>query len=196
MDGMLSNMEKVLEAKNIFERERKSMKTRALGVILYHFGISLRNTSLVISSFEQASHEAVREWYLRAAKIFQVRKVKRKIIAIDETKIKINGKWRILWAAVDIENWDVLGVWVNRCENKPKILVDGGPWYPPALTRLGVEWEHITFGLRNPVEQWFGILKHRINLFYNRWPHNASLHDAQSWIEAFIALYHVKEMLT
>jgi putative transposase len=213
MDGMLSNMEKVLEAKNIFERERKSMKTRALGVILYHFGISLRNTSLVISSFEQASHEAVREWYLRAAKIFQVRKVERKIIAIDETKIKINGKWRILWAAVDIENWDVLGVWVtqgrssfeaysfiryvlNRCENKPKILVDGGPWYPPALTRLGVEWEHITFGLRNPVEQWFGILKHRINLFYNRWPHNASLHDAQSWIEAFVALYHVKEMLT
>ena len=111
---MLSNIEKVLEAKNIFERERKSMKTRALGVILYHFGISLRNTSLVISSFEQASHEAVREWYLRAAKIFQVRKVERKIIAIDETKIKINGKWRILWAAVDIENWDVLGVWVTQ----------------------------------------------------------------------------------
>jgi transposase-like protein len=113
MDGVLSNMEKVLEAKKIFERERKSMKTRALGVILYHFGISLRNTSLVVSSFEQASHEAVRDWYLRAAKIFQVRKIERKIIAIDETKIKINGKWRILWAAIDIENWDVLGVWVS-----------------------------------------------------------------------------------
>ena len=75
MDGLLSNMGKALEAKNIFEQERKSMKTRALGVILYHFGISLRNTRLVISSFESASHEAVREWYLRAAKIFQVRKV-------------------------------------------------------------------------------------------------------------------------
>ena len=152
MDGMLSNMEKVLEAKNIFERERVSMKTRALGVILYHFGISLRNTSLVVSSFEQASHEAIRDWYLRAAKIFQVQKVERKIIVMDETKIKINGKWHFLWAAVDIENWDVLGIWVtqgrssfeaysfirhvlNHCENKPIILVDGGPWYPPALTR-------------------------------------------------------------
>ena len=210
---MLSNMEKVLEAKNIFERERKNMKTRALGVILYHFGISLRNTSMVISSFEPASHEAVREWYLRAANIFQVRKAERKTIAIDETKIKINGKWRILWAAVDIENWDVLGVWItqgrssfeaygfirhvlNRCENKPKILVDGGPWYPTALNRLGVEWEHVTFGLRNPVEQWFGILKHRINLFYNRWPYNASIQGAQSWIEAFVALYHIREVLT
>jgi putative transposase len=100
MGEMLSNMEKVLEAKNIFERERKSIKTRALGVILYHFGISLRNTSVVISSFEPASHEVVWEWYLRAAKIFQVRKAEHKIIAIDETKIKINGKWRILWAAI------------------------------------------------------------------------------------------------
>jgi transposase-like protein len=85
---------------------------------------------------------------------------------------------------------------LNLCENKPKILVDGGPLYPPALTRLGVEWEHITFGLRNPVEQWFGILKHYINLFYNRWPHIASLQDAQSWVESFVALYHIKEMLT
>jgi transposase-like protein len=31
-------------------------------------------------------------------------------------------------------------------------LVDGGPWYKTALQRLGVEWEHITFGLRNPIE--------------------------------------------
>ncbi len=153
MDGLLSNMGKVLEAKNIFEQGRKSMKTRVLGVILYYFGISLRNTSLVISSFESASHEAVRDWYLRAAKIFQVRKAERKIIAIDGTKSKSNGKWRILWAAVDIENWDVLGVRVaqgwssfevygfiryvlNRCENKAKILVDGGPWYPPALDQM------------------------------------------------------------
>jgi hypothetical protein len=85
MDGMLSNMWKVLEAKNIFERERKSRKTRALGAILNLFGISLRNTSLVVSSFEQANHKAVRGWYLRASKIFQVRKTERKIIAIDET---------------------------------------------------------------------------------------------------------------
>lgn len=213
MDGMLSNMEKVLKAKNIFKRDRKSTQTRALGIILYHFGVSLRNTSAVVSSFEPVSHEAIRLWYHRAAKVFTVQKAARRIIAIDETKIKINGQWRILWAAIDIESWDVLGVWITDgrssfeaygfirhvlmlCEHKPKILVDGGPWYPYALMRLGVEWEHITFGLRNPIEQWFGILKHRINLFYNRWPHNASLQDAQSWIEAFVSLYHIKEVLT
>ncbi len=213
MDGMLSHVEQVLEAKNVFERKRKKMKTRALGVVLYHMGVSYRNTSEVLASFEPASHEAVRNWYYRAAKIFQIQKAFRKIIAIDETKIKIKGKWHILWAAVDIESWDVLGAWVTQgrssleayhfirhvlrqCENRPKILVDGGPWYPIALNRLGVEWEHVTFGLRNPVEQWFGIFKHRINLFYNRWPYNASIHNAQSWIEAFISMYHFKGTLT
>jgi transposase-like protein len=28
-------------------------------------------------------------------------------------------------------------------------LIDGGPWYKPALNRLKLEWEHVTFGLRN-----------------------------------------------
>ena len=61
-----------------------------------------------------------------------------------------------IWAAIDITNWEVLGIWVtkgrasveaysflkyvlSKCTNKPKIMVDGGPWYKPALNRLKVE---------------------------------------------------------
>ena len=40
---------------------------------------------------------------------------------------------------------------LRKCTNQPKILVDGGLWYKPALKRLGINWEHITFGLRNPI---------------------------------------------
>ena len=82
----------------------------------------------------------------------------------------------ILWATIDTQTREILGIWVakgrayieaysflkyflNKCINKPKILVDGGPWYKPVLQRLGVEWEHINFGLRNPIEQWFFLLK-------------------------------------
>ena len=36
----------------------------------------------------------------------------------------------------------------------------------PAFERLKVEWEHITFSLRNPIEQWFFLLKHGIKQFY------------------------------
>lgn len=54
------------------------------------------------------------------------------------------------------------------------MYVDKGPWYKPALERLGIPWEHETFGPRNPIEQWFGILKHRVKRFYVRWPHNGA----------------------
>ena len=72
------------------------MKTRALGVVLYHLGISCRKTSAVVSSFEPVSPEAIRTWYHRAVRIFDIQKTTRRIIAVDETKIKINGKWHIL----------------------------------------------------------------------------------------------------
>ena len=68
--------------------------------------------------------------------------------------------------------------------------MDGGPWYKPALKRLGVEWEHITFGLRNPIEQWFFILKHSIKRFYRNWPNNATVDSTQQWIESFVSMYH------
>ncbi len=52
------------------------------------------------------------------------------------------------------------------------------------------DWEHVTSGERNAVEQWFGILRQRVK----RWPHNATIAQAQWWIESFVALYHIKRL--
>jgi len=213
MNGMLSHVVKVLEAKKIFERNRKDMKYRALGILLYHYGLSLRKCESVISSFEPVSYEAIRKWYHKADQLFTIETGYHEVIAVDETKVKINGKLYILWAAIDVENWDVLGIWVSKgrasleaysflkhvlskCENKPKILVDGGPWYKPALQRLGVEWEHITFGLRNPIEQWFFLLKHRIILFYKNWPYHSTVKVVQEWMNSFVSMYHLTRTLS
>ena len=210
MDGILSHIEELLEAKNVFERNRTPLRIRALGILLYHLGLSLRNCSMVLSSFEPISHESIRLWYHKSSRLFTVETQYREIIAVDETKIKINGKYHLIWAAIDINTCEVLGVWITqgrasieaysflnhvlkKCINKPKILVDGGPWYKPALNRLHANWEHVTFGLRNPIEQWFGILKHRIQLFYKRWPYNASIDTAQEWLNTFVTIYHIKE---
>jgi len=65
-----------------------------------------------------------------------------------------------------LEAYSYLKQVLEKCENQTKIIADIGPWYKPALNRLHVDWEYITFGLRNPIERWFGILKHRIQLFY------------------------------
>ena len=73
------------------------------------------------------------------------------------------------------------------------VLVDGGAWYPRALTRLGVPWERVTFRKRNVVEQWFSVFKQRIKRFYRRWPHNARVETAVSWSEAYVVLYNLRE---
>jgi len=90
------------------------------------------------------------------------------MVIVDETKIKLEG-WQIyIWNAIDIEDHVILAVYVsvsrtsfdtiyflklvlNTCENKPFILVDGGPLYRWALKRLGLEWEHLNFRDRNHI---------------------------------------------
>ncbi|MEF8847686.1 MAG: hypothetical protein V5A68_00945 [Candidatus Thermoplasmatota archaeon] len=49
MDGMLFYLVEGLEANNIFERNRKNLNTRAFGILLYHYGLSLRDCRTVVS---------------------------------------------------------------------------------------------------------------------------------------------------
>ena len=102
---MLQLVEDALKHNRIFARERKPNKIRALGIVLYHLGLSLRDISLILTYFNNVSHEAIRNWYGRYNDIFKVKSKPRKTIAIDETKIKIQGKWMFVWAAIDIETW-------------------------------------------------------------------------------------------
>ena len=165
--------------------------------MLYHYGLSLRDCRIVVSSYEMVSHEAIRLWYHKTSDLFKIQKGTHEIIAVDETKVRIRGKFHIVWAAIDVHTWEILGVWVSKgrasieaysflkhvlskCINQPKILVDGDPWYKPALQHLGIEGEHVTFELRNPIEQWFFLLKHRIRQFYRNWPYNTKIETMQN----------------
>jgi hypothetical protein len=47
------------------------------------------------------------------------------------------------------------------CTNKPLVIVDRGPWYRWAFERLGLEYRHERFGMRNRVERFFRYLKER-----------------------------------
>jgi putative transposase len=207
---MLQWVENALIHNGVFVRNRKSNRVRALGITMYHMGLSLRDTSVILGYFGGASHEAIRNWYSRCKSIFVVKPRKRRAIAIDETKIKIQGKWVFIWAAIDIDSWEVIATWVTQgrsgfeaiqfirrvlshCKNKPLVYVDRAGWYKWALNRLGVPWEHKTFGPRNPIEQWFGILKHRIKRFYKRWPYNASIAHVNDWMKSFTCCYHIKK---
>ncbi len=40
------------------------------------------------------------------------------------------------------------------CDNQPLILVDRGLWSHWAFKRLGIKFQHETFGERTPIEKW------------------------------------------
>ena len=136
MDGMLSHLEKLLEAKNIFVRNRKQMRTRALGILMYHYGLSLRKCRSILSDFEDISHESIRKWYHKTYTLFTVGKCYRETVAVDETKVKINGRLYILWAGIDVKTWEVLVVWVT----KGRASIDARPFvtHMPSTSQLPI----------------------------------------------------------
>jgi transposase-like protein len=108
----------------------------------------------------------------------------RRLVAVDETVLKVNGQTCYLWAAIDVDTNEVLALYASRergipsaieflrkvldsCEGKPVIVVDRGPWYRWALERLGMTYFHETFGNRNRIERLFREMKERTKRFYN-----------------------------
>jgi transposase-like protein len=131
-----------------------------------------------------ASRESVRKWFHRFSKIFSVGKKFRNTIAVDETVVKMHGLRAYVWSAVDVDSGEILAIYaswsrniliamkflrivLDRCINKPLIVVDRGPWYRWALERLGLKYQYQTFGIRNAVERFFGHLKQRTRRFHN-----------------------------
>jgi len=200
----------LLESEHVFERRRKSVMAKALAVYSYHFGLSLRRTSQLISFLEPASHEAVRKWYRRLGRhVPAVKRRRRAVVAIDETKLKIRGHEVFLWAAIDIRSREVVYVglssgrtdWealafikkvMSLCAGTPIFLTDRGPWYEKAFRRLGVKFQKMTHGLRNYIEQWFGIIKRRTWRFHNSFPNRSSFDSARSWTWAFTSFYNLE----
>jgi len=181
---------------------------KAYSVMLYVAGLSLRDLSERYH-VTMASRESVRRWFHRFSSIFSVEKKFRNAVAVDETVVKLHGFRAYVWSAVDIDSGEILAVYaswsrnilitmkfirmvLDRCYNKPLIIVDRGPWYRWALDRLGLKYQYQRFGLRNVVERFFGYLKQRTRRFYNNinsWS-TKSLEDYASTI-AIIRNLHI-----
>ena len=142
-----------------------------MGIALLYWGLSCRQVAefLRFSDSDNASYEAVRQWYHRAQKLLcDPSKRHRPTIAIDR-RDEDQGRWREPtwyysssgWAAVDTENRELLGVAltltrdgrdaslpfhrmcaqdVHERTRRRCSWTEDGPWYPKALHRLGVPW--------------------------------------------------------
>ena len=191
----------------VFCWDRVGLRSKVLSTLLYHSGLSYRSVSYAfLRSF---SHEAVRLWCRRLLRALPKPEVRhRSVIAVDETKVKLVGEWVFIWCAIDVDSKEVLATRASytrssldallfirkaleACVNKPKVLVDGGPWYPWALNELDLEWEHVTFGRRNRVERWFGYFKARVKAFSKSFPHNSSLNSLRAYTSSYAGWYNL-----
>jgi transposase-like protein len=102
----------------------------------------------------------------------------RRLVAVDETVLKVKGQICYLWAALD------------SCEGKPVIVVDRGPWYRWALDRLGITYFQETFGKRNRIERWFREMKERTKRFYNNM-NSKTLKCLEELVTAIAAMHNI-----
>ena len=90
------------------------MELKILAALLYFFGLSSETNNL-LSLFEEISHESVRIYYHRLKKVLiQPKKKKRKLITVDETKIRLEKKQIFVWAAIDVDTKECLAVWASE----------------------------------------------------------------------------------
>jgi len=154
-----------------FRHHRYSPLEKLCSVILFIAGSSLRDVSERFC-LTFASRESVRIWAHRSSSLFRPSKRVRRLVAVDETLLKVNGRICYLWAAIDVDTNEILALQASRgrgfpnaikflkmvlrsCDGKPIVVVDRGPWYRWALERLGMTYFHETFGNRNKIERWF-----------------------------------------
>jgi len=184
MQPALRQLVDYIKSTKVFRRNKKNVEFKILAALLYFyfsnsFDLSLRKTSDYLSLFEEISYESVRIYYHKLKTVLKhPRKKKRRLVAIDETKIKLEKKLIFVWAAIDVDTKECLAIWASEsrgsfeayvflrevlryCENKPEIVVDRGFWYLWALQRLGLKYRHETFGERNAVEGFFSRFKER-----------------------------------
>ncbi|WP_281194372.1 DDE-type integrase/transposase/recombinase [Halorubrum sp. F4] len=200
---MLDRMVEKARQQEVFSREDTPTERRVLAAFLYHVGLSYRR----IEPFVDRSHEAIRQWFHWLKHFFEPDCRDRQEVAVDETKVEIDGDEHYVWAAVDCEMLEVLAVEVTpgrssldallflkdvleRCRGRPLVRADRGPWYDWPLERLDCEYERETWGNRSFIEAWFGIFKYRTRRFYHRFPLHTTANSTRSWLTAFAALHN------
>jgi transposase-like protein len=204
---MMRVIDAVLDSfSNLFRFHRYSPLEKIYSVILFTAGLSIRDLSMRLR-LTGASRESVRIWVHRFSSSFKPSKRARRLVAVDETVLKVKGQTCYLWAAIDVDTNEILAVYASRgrgipsavkflrkvldsCEGKPVIVVDRGPWYRWALERLGITYFHETFGNRNRIERWFREVKDRTKRFYNN-INAKTLKSLEELVTAIVATHNI-----
>ena len=85
----------------LFHWNRRPLRVKVLSTMLYYSGLSYRVVAKVLRGEAEFSHDAVRLWFRRLREAFPRRAFRRRrVIVVDETKLKLKGEQLYVWAAV------------------------------------------------------------------------------------------------
>jgi len=180
-------LEGMIRALGIFKRNKIPIEEKAHALYLYMAGLSSWEIADAMGDRygRKPSHSSVLNWARALGSVgWTIPPRERRLIAVDETVEKVNGREVYVWAAIDVDTRELLAIratWsrssldallflsrvLGACTNKPVFVVDRGPWYSWAFQELGLEYYHETFGDRSRVERFFGSLKRRTRVFFN-----------------------------
>jgi transposase-like protein len=91
---------------NLFRSHRYSPGEKLFSVFLFTAGLSLRDLSERLC-LTCASRESVRIWVHRFSSLFKPSKRARRLVAVDETVLKVKGQNCYLWAAIDVDTNEI-----------------------------------------------------------------------------------------
>jgi putative transposase len=97
----------------LFQSHRYPPLEKLYSVFLFAAGLSLRDLSERLC-LTGASRESVRIMVHRFSSLFKPSRGARRLVAVDETVLKINGLICYLWAAIDVDTNEILAVYASR----------------------------------------------------------------------------------
>jgi putative transposase len=106
---------------NLFRSHRYPPLEKLYSVILFTAGLSLRDLSERLC-LTGASRESVRIWVHRFSSSFKPSKRARRLVAVDETVLKVNGQTCYLWAAIDVDTGEILALHASRGRGLPNAI--------------------------------------------------------------------------
>ena len=155
----------MVEELGVFERNKVPVELKVLGLAFYIQLSSLRRAARALSEVHRVSKTAVWKWVRKFSGKVNVkpsRMVRRLLLALDETCVKVNGLEYWVYAALDVDRNEILSMRVypsrnalateqfirevlKYCEGKPTFIVDNAPWLKQSLEELGLPYNAESF---------------------------------------------------
>ena len=111
-----NNLIELLKEFDIFERNKISLEIKLAAIVMYLLSSSFRRIALLLNVGKSTVHYWI-EKFKDALESERREKVKKLVIAVDETILKYNGKKCYLFAALDVERNKIIHLKVYPARN-------------------------------------------------------------------------------